>query len=61
MKTQADKKRLQPKKEKHCEQCSECTAIGEGDFLCCINYTLVISSYEPTYNYSACERKGGAK
>lgn len=42
---------------KGCETCSNCIPIGEGDFICTefSNSKMVISDYEHTDEYNACE------
>ena len=40
----------------NCENCENCTAIGEGDFICIAEEEpkTVISDYEPTDDYAWC-------
>lgn len=40
-----------------CEKCENCTAIGEGDFICIAEEEpkTVISDYEPTDDYAWCK------
>lgn len=40
---------------KACEDCSHCIPIGEGDFFCDEQVTIVIGDYEPTTEYYSCE------
>lgn len=45
---------------KYCENCSNCTAIGEGDYICIAETEpkMVLCEYEPTdeYYWCGCEK-----
>jgi hypothetical protein len=56
-----EKKPSRDSRDKGCENCADCSYIGEGDFVC-INdeskVVLVISSFVPTGDYMKCGGKG---
>ena len=37
--------------------CDECVYIGDGDFLCDRNQTIVVADWQPTRDYMACKRR----
>ena len=52
------KKKKKKNKPKMCDQCSNCTYIGEGDFVCILEEpVLVMEDFCPNENYMYC---GGA-
>ena len=43
-------------KEKSCLNCEECIYIGDGDYICSVDYEhIVIADYEPTEKFNYCK------
>lgn len=50
-------KRKRRKQPKTCYECENCLYVGEGDHICDMSMTIVISDWEPTDEFMCCKNK----